>query len=585
MTAGGAPEELLRVVIADEPGVFRVRQRGRQVAAALGLDGQDQVRVATALSDVGRDLVRQGASATVVFRLRREPRPALLVELSWQGAVSTDSGPGWDTARRLMDEVHTAGAATTLVKAAQPGAAALAPDRVADLRRRLGDADGGTALDELRAQNQELLETLETLEHKSRELERLNEELEDTNRGVVALYQELSDELEQTNQGVVALYAELDAKSAELREAAAARIRFWSNISHELRAPINSVVGLTRLLGAPGGDPMTDGQRQHVQLINESAATLLALVNELLDTAKAESGSLRPRPAPVALDYVVVQLRAALQPVLRSGDVRLVVDPLPELPPLVTDETMLVRVLRNVLSNAVKFTTEGEVRLSVRPDREQGEIRLVVTDTGIGIPADEQRKVFEEFYQVPSALQVGAGGTGLGLPYARRLAEILGGTLTLTSEPGVGTEVVFTLPVGTADDTPPAPVARALIADEDAAARGRLRAALGDLVAEVVEAGDGRGALAEAKDRRPDLVFLDASTPLMSGSAVLSVLRLDPVLEGTPVVVVCGDDPGGLARTVTGLGAALLHHSRISPESVRRAVRDAQFAARRTKSR
>ncbi|GHH40790.1 ATP-binding response regulator [Lentzea cavernae] len=574
------PSELLRLVISDERDVFLLRQRGRQVAAAIGLDGQDQVRVATALSDIGRELVRQDVRATAVFRTRRGSAPALLVELTWQAVVS-GSGPGWDTARRLMNALVMTSTGVTLVKNV-PHGIVLDEGLLGELRET---STGTSALDELRAQNQELLETLENLEGKSKELERLNDELEETNRGVVALYQELSEELEQTNQGVVALYAELDAKSAELRDAASARIRFWSNISHELRAPINSVVGLTRLLGGPGGDPMTDDQRHHVDLINESAATLLALVNELLDTAKAESGSLQPRMAPVALDYVVTQLRSAVRPMLRSGDVQLVVDALPALRPLVTDETMLVRILRNVLSNAVKFTRRGEIRFTAAEGPGPDEIRFVVTDTGIGIPPEEQSRVFEEFYQVPNALQIGASGTGLGLSYARKLAEILGGTLSLSSTPGEGTEVVLTLPSAADEFVQPAAVECALIADGDEKCREQLREALAGIATEVVEAEDGRSALNLAKERRPDLVLLSASAPLMSGSAVLSVLRLDPDLAGVPVVIVCGDDPGGLARSVHGLGAAMLHEARISPETVSRAIRDAQLTARRTDTR
>ena len=574
------PSELLRLAISDERDVFLLRQRGRQVAAAIGLDGQDQVRVATALSDIGRELVRQDVSTTAVFRTRRGSAPALLVELSWQAVVS-GSGPGWDTARRLMNALVMTSTGVTLVKNV-PHGIALDQDLLGELRET---STGTSALDELRAQNQELLETLENLEAKSKELERLNDELEETNRGVVALYQELSEELETTNQGVVALYAELDAKSAELKDAAAARIRFWSNISHELRAPINSVVGLTRLLGGPGSDPMTDDQRHHVDLINESAATLLALVNELLDTAKAESGSLQPRMAPVALDYVITQLRSAVRPMLRSGEVELVVGDLPELRPLVTDETMLVRILRNVLSNAVKFTKHGEIRFTAELGSDSDEVRFVVTDTGIGIPADEQAKVFEEFYQVPNALQVGASGTGLGLSYARKLAEILGGSLTLSSTPGVGTEVVLTLPTAKDEFAQPAPVACAVIADEDEKCREELRGALAGIATEVVETEDGRSALNIVKERRPDLLLVGANTSLMSGSAVLSALRLDPELAGVPVVIVCGDDPGGLARSVHNLGAALLHEARISPETVGRAVRDAQLTARRTDTR
>lgn len=577
----GRPDELLRLAVQDEHDVFQARRLGRQVAAAVDLDGQDQIRVATALSDLGRELVRQSVPAAVVFRLRRPPRPALVVDLTWSGRLTRTTGPGWEAARRLMDEVDLADGALTLVKLRPPGSPPLGAERVARLRRELSAVGEGSALDELRAQNQELLETLEDLEAKRAQLERVNAELEDTNRGVMALYKELSDELEQTNQGVVALYAELEEKSTQLREAAEARTRFWSNISHELRTPVNSVVGLARLLAASGADPLTEEQRRQVDLINESGSTLLALVNELLDTAKAESGSLRPRLAPVDLGYLVVHLLGALRPVVRTPGVELVVDELPELPPLVTDETMLTRILRNVLSNALKFTERGEVRLTARQEGDQ--LALVVADTGIGIPADQRDRVFEEFHQVPNPLQVGAGGTGLGLSYARRLAGILGGALTLRSEVGVGTEVVLRLPLG-APDLPTA-VGTALIVDGDDDSRRALRALVGGIAEVVVEAADGRAGLDAARGGRPDLIFLDAGAPLMSGSEVLAVLRRDPRLAGVPVVVLCSDEPGGLERVVSDLSSVLVPRSGLTADAVGRVVREAVVAARRTVAR
>ncbi|WP_307868295.1 ATP-binding protein [Umezawaea beigongshangensis] len=588
MATGETHHELLRTAVHGEPDVFLVRQRGRQVAAAVGFDGQDQIRVATALSDVGRELVRQSLTSAVVFALRLAPRVALVVELSWRGGPARTTGPGWDTADRLLDEVHVTagdeGGTVVLVKRLPGGVVAPSPEHLIRVRRELGTPIGSTALDELRAQNQELLETLETLEQKGRELERLNDELEETNRGVVALYKELSEELEETNRGVVALYAELDEKSTQLREAAEARTRFWSNISHELRTPVNSVVGLTRLLAAQGADPLTADQRRQVELINDSGATLLALVNELLDTAKAESGSMRPQPVPVDLGYVVVQLRGALQPMIRSGEVELVADDLPALPPFVTDETMLVRILRNVLSNGLKFTVRGEVRLSVHLAEDGRHLHFVVTDTGIGIPADQQDRVFEEFHQVPGALQVGAGGTGLGLSYARKLARILGGDLALRSEPGRGTEVTLRLPVGALDDIPLTPVGTALLVDGNEESRALLKDVIGDLAHVVVEAADGRTGLTAATTERPGLVFLDADAPFVTGAEILSVLRRDANFSAVPAVVVCTAESAALHLTVSGLAASLLPRRQISTETVRQAVREALVAVRRTVS-
>lgn len=583
MAADDLLADLARMTIRGESDVFQLRSRGRQVAAAVGLDSQDQIRVATALSDVGRELVRQSAVATAAFGLRLGPVPALVVSLAWTGEA-TCTGPGWHTARMLLHavelETRERGGTVVLVRNLAAGVRSPSSARLEELRGELGMPTDGSALDELRAQNQELLETLEDLERKRQELERANEELEETNQGVLALYKELSDELEQTNQGVVALYAELDEKTTQLRLAAEARTRFWSNISHELRTPVNSVVGLTRLLAVPDADPLTDEQRRQVDLINDSGTTLLALVNELLDTAKAESGSLRAKPAPVDLAYMVVQLRGALRPMTRSSDVELVVDELPELPEFVTDGTMLVRILRNLLSNGLKFTERGEVRLSVVADGEH--LRFVVSDTGIGIPSEHQERVFEEFHQVPNRLQTGTSGTGLGLSYARRLSEILGGDLTMTSTPGQGTEMVLRLPLGAVEDIPLTALGTTLLVEGDDERRTLLRAEILALSGDVVEAKDGRAALSTATGSRPDLIFLDADAPLVNGGEVLAVLRRDPVLCRVPVVVVCADEPGGMELVASTLGASLLPRSQISPKSVRQAIREAHSAVRRT---
>ena len=261
----------------------------------------------------------------------------------------------------------------------------------------------------------------------------------------MALYDELSGELETTNQGVVALYAEIDDKSRQLREASESKTRFLNNISHELRTPGNSVLGLARLLLDPGAEPLTADQRQQVEFINASAEDLLRLVNELLDLAKAESGRIEPTADHVDLAAVFDELRGTIGPLVTRPGVTLDVRPPTGTEDLRTDSTLLRHVLRNLLSNAVKFTEEGSVTLTGHA--EDGVVRITVSDTGIGIAEADQPRVFEEFFQVRGTLQSRSKGSGLGLPFARRLAILLGGDISLVSVPGEGTTFTLELPL------------------------------------------------------------------------------------------------------------------------------------------
>jgi signal transduction histidine kinase len=227
--------------------------------------------------------------------------------------------------------------------------------------------------------NAQLISALDEAQRHRDELLRLNAELEEINQGVMALYTQLSDEMEQTNLGVVALYAELDERSAQLREANDAKSRFLRNVSHELRAPVTAILGMTRLVLDPRSEPLTAEQTYQLSLIQTSARDLLTLVNQLLDLAKAESNRLEPQWAPVDLMTVFGQLRGTLRPLARPS-VELVVDDPLGVPPLVSDEVMLVQILRNLLTNALKFTDRGEVTLAARHDPATRRVILTVTD-------------------------------------------------------------------------------------------------------------------------------------------------------------------------------------------------------------
>jgi signal transduction histidine kinase len=324
-----------------------------------------------------------------------------------------------------------------------PSAPPLTADRMDDIRVGLAAHIPGTALDELAVQNQQLMTALDEVRAQRDDLARLNAELEETNRGVMALYHQLSDELEETNRGVVALYAELDDKSVQLRAASEAKSRFLANVSHELRAPVTAIIGLGRLLIDEASDPLTGDQGRQVELIRGSATDLLSLVNDLLDLAKAEAGRIELNLADVDLKAMFGQLRGTLRPLATRPEVEFVVDE-PAVPRLRTDEVLLAQVLRNLLTNALKFTSAGHVMLTVREVAD--DVEFTVADTGRGIPPELHERIFEEFYQVPGSPALSGKGTGLGLPYARRLVGILGGALRVSSVPGEGSVFTVRLP-------------------------------------------------------------------------------------------------------------------------------------------
>ncbi|MFC7796307.1 ATP-binding response regulator [Streptomyces cinereoruber] len=566
--------------LAVERDGFELRRRGQLVCRALGLEGHELVRVVTVLSEVGRDLL--GAPGLRVDLHVASPlrEPELFrARFAWSGPRV----PGREAlaaAERLLDhcayEASSEGHALTVgqrLPASQEGPG----QRAERARAALRDSGDLSMAEELRTQNRQLLRALEESRAQQEELQRLNAELEETNQGVVALYSELSAELEETNTGVVALYAELEDKTRQLRLASEAKTRFWANVSHELRAPVNSVIALARLLLAPGADPLTEEQRQQMSLIAGSGSTLLALVEELLDVAKAESGRLEPHLVPTDPRTLLHQLRGTLRGMARDG-VRLDIPDVEDVPELVTDEVMLTRILRNVLSNGLKFTTAGEVRLTVAAEERAGRPWFVftTTDTGIGIPSDQQDRVFEEFYQVLGTHQRGQPGTGLGLPYARRLTSLLGGVLTLTSEPGAGTSVRVEIPAChdlSSPDAQPGGTggARAgslVVVDDDPTFVELLRPVLGRVARKVTEVSVSSRAVDVIRAERPDAVLIDLAMPAPDGYVLLQVLARDPETAHIPVVVLTSTDPGEVDRSRLTHARAVLGKTHLTPERI-----------------
>ena len=268
----------------------------------------------------------------------------------------------------------------------------------------------------------------------------------------------LRAELEETNQGVLALYAELDEQAAQLKEVSELKSRFLSYMSHEFRTPLGSILSMTRLLEDGMDGRLNDEQLKQVRFISAGAVELRDMVDDLLDLAKIEAGRISISPAWFDLMDLFSALRGMFRPLVEgAGTVDLIFEDPPALPMLYTDDKKLAQILRNFIANALKFTPQGRVIVSARPEGE-GHIRFSVRDTGIGIPAHMLDALFEDFVQVDSPIQKRLRGTGLGLALCRRFAELLGGTVGVESVLGEGSEFHVTLPIkleaGSADADP-----------------------------------------------------------------------------------------------------------------------------------
>jgi signal transduction histidine kinase len=256
---------------------------------------------------------------------------------------------------------------------------------------------------------------------------------------------ELREELAETNKGVVALYSEIDDQKEQLRHASELKSRFLSYMSHEFRTPLGAIRSLARILLDRMDGPLTAEQEKQVCFIQSSCVELTEMVNDLLDLAKIEAGRITISPAWFEMVDLFAALRGMFRPILNSDSVSLIFEEPKGVPRVYTDDKKLSQILRNFVSNALKFTSEGEVRVSAKAAPNETVV-FAVADTGIGIALEHQRVIFEDFVQVDSALQKRLRGTGLGLSLSKKLAELLKGSVSVQSEPGVGSVFSVILP-------------------------------------------------------------------------------------------------------------------------------------------
>jgi signal transduction histidine kinase len=256
----------------------------------------------------------------------------------------------------------------------------------------------------------------------------------------------LRRELDETNRGVVALYAELDDAAAQLREASDLKSRFLSYMSHEFRTPLGSIRSLARIMLDRLDGPLNEEQEKQVLFIQSSAAELNEMVDDLLDLAKIEAGRIAISPAWFDMVDLFAALRGMFRPIIANERVAIVFEEPADIPRLYTDDKKLSQILRNYISNALKFTLSGEVRVrAVLNDDET--VTFTVRDTGIGIPPEQLAQLFQDFVQVGSPIQKHVRGTGLGLALSRRFAELLGGSVFVESEIGRGSTFAVRIPL------------------------------------------------------------------------------------------------------------------------------------------
>ena len=437
---------ILTIAIQHEHDVVTVRQRCRQIARLLGFDPQDQTRVATAVSEIARNAFIYAGGGRVELGVEGSTTPQLLlIQISDHGkgiekleevlqgryTSTTGMGIGITGARRLMDqfEIQSSASGTSiwLKKFFPRRAPLLTAERLAQVTQELAAEKPKDAFAEIEHQNQELLRSLDELRRRQEDLTHVNRELEETNRGVVALY------------------AELDEKADHLRRADELKSKFLSNMSHEFRSPLNSILGLTDLLLNDPNDPLDGDQRQHVGYIRRAADDLYELVNDLLDLAKVEAGKIEVKPVYFEVANLFAALRGMLRPLFLNQSVTLTFEDCRDIPPMYSDEGKISQILRNFLSNALKFTERGEVRVAATVEGER--IRFSVSDTGIGIAKSDQERIFQDFVQVDGPLQRRIKGTGLGLPLSKKLAQLLRGDVSVESAPGLGSTFSLDIPL------------------------------------------------------------------------------------------------------------------------------------------
>jgi len=440
---GASLTRLGEVYVMREADIVRVRDRVRRLTRDLGFDTTTQIKITTAVSELTRNIyeyAKSGAislhiverdSTTGIMITARDDGPGIdeqTLRAIMHGSFRSTSGMGVGLAgtRRLMDDFHietepSKGTRVAVVKWLPPGRSAVTREKIEQAQASLREEVDQSAIEELKQQARDQLQVLSELEEKREELERLNRELANSN-------------------------SELNEANAKLRELSQMKEEFLALTTHDLRSPLAVISGVINFFTSGRLGEMTPEQHKMVKMMERNTGSLIELVNDLLDASKLESGSLRLDPVSNDLHVLVGDLQETMLPLAQDKGIELKIELPADLPYVRADLAKLRRIFVNLLSNAIKFTARGGI-IEITAALVGDFVRVAVSDTGVGIAAEDISRLFDKYEQARSRSTRSEKGTGLGLYITKQLVELHGGTITVESELGKGSTFAFTLPV------------------------------------------------------------------------------------------------------------------------------------------
>ena len=334
----------------------------------------------------------------------------------------------------------------------------------------------------------------------------------------------------------VRLFDEIQDKSRQLEVASQHKSQFLANMSHELRTPLNAILGYTELMADGIYGELPEKTMGVLKRLESNGRHLLGLINDVLDLSKIEAGQLVLDLSDYSLEDIAQTVRSTLEPLAADKKLAFKVEVAPKMPAGHGDGRRLTQVLINLVGNAIKFTDAGEV--VIKAAATDGSFHLSVRDTGPGISAADQAKLFQEFQQADNAITRKKGGTGLGLAISKRIVEMHGGKIWVESQVGQGSTFSFTVPVRVAQQVDDGMSKRILVVEDQEDNRQIIRDLLSATDYEIIEAESGEQALEAVAKQRPDLILMDIQLPGMDGYETTRRIKADPALRSITIIAV-----------------------------------------------